>query len=204
MPAQITHSMSRRREVTRLGKRSTGGIAQRPWAVWGLPFAAVAVLALLLYTARGSGAQGIGVQVGARAPGFSLPALHGGRVSLTSLRGRPVLLDFFTSWCQACRDEAPSLEALYREERGRIAVVGVDMTISEPGPTGVGLFAQVYGIRFPILLDRTGQVSDTYQVQTIPTVMFLDAGGVIRGTASGDLSYSQLASGILPYVRAKP
>ncbi|MCL6595695.1 MAG: TlpA family protein disulfide reductase [Firmicutes bacterium] len=161
-------------------------------------------MALLLYTARGSGAQGVGVQVGARAPGFSLSALPGGRVSLQTFRGHPVLLDFFTSWCQACRDEAPSLEALYRQARGQVAVVGIDMTISEPDIGAVDLFAQTYGITFPILLDRTGQVSDTYQVQTIPTVMFLDRDGVIRGTASGDLSYSQLASGILPYVPVNP
>lgn len=187
-----------------MGEHSSGRARTRIWALWALPVAAVTVLALLLYTARESGAHGVGVQVGARAPGFSLPVLQGGRVSLTSLRGRPVILDFFTSWCQACRDEAPSLEALYREEHGRIAVVGVDMTVSEPDPTGVDLFAQTFGITFPILLDRTGAVSDTYQVQTIPTVMFLDGGGVIRGTASGDLSHSQLASGILPYVGAKP
>lgn len=191
-------------EVTRLAERGAGGERPRPWALWGLPFAAVTVLALLLYTARGSGAQGVGVQVGARAPGFSLSALQGGRVSLASVHGRPVLLDFFTSWCQACRDEAPSLEALYRQEHGRVAVVGVDMTVSEPDPSALDLFAQTYGITFPILLDRTGQVSDTYQVQTIPTVMFLDGNGVIRGTASGDLSFSQLAAGILPYAGVRP
>ncbi len=136
-----------------------------------------------------------------RAPGFRAPTLGGKALSLAALRGHPVVLDFFTSWCAACRAEAPSLEALSRQEGSRVFVVGVDMTVSEPSLAAVSAFAQTYGITFPIVLDRTGQVSDTYQIQTIPTLVFVDASGIVRGTASGDLSYSEIAGGIVPYVK---
>ena len=169
-------------------------------AAWLLPLGAAAALVVTLHGAPGK-ASGTGVAAGMQAPLFRGVTIGGGALSLAALRGRPVVLDFFTSWCAACRAEAPSLEALARQDAGRAAVVGVDMTVSEPSPAAVTSFARTYGVTFPIVLDRTGQISDTYQVQTIPTLVFIDASGVVRGTASGDLSYSQMAAGIAPYLR---
>lgn len=169
-------------------------------AIWLLPLAAVAALVVTLHGRPGQ-APGVGVQVGMSAPAFHLPTLAGGGLSLAALHGRPVILDFFTSWCVACRAEAPSLEALYVHQHGRVVVVGVDMTVSEPSVSAVASFAQTYGLTFPIVLDRSGQVSDTYQIQTIPTLVFIDGSGAVRGVESGDLSYSQIASAIAPYVK---
>lgn len=170
---------------------------------WLLPIGAAAALIATLHGAPGK-ASGTGVQAGMRAPGFRAPTVVGKALSLHALRGRPVVLDFFTSWCAACRAEAPSLEAVFRQEGGRVWVVGVDMAVSEPSLAAVSTFAQTYGITFPIVLDRTGQVSDTYQVQSIPTLVFIDASGTVRATANGDLTYSQIAAGIVPYVKGAP
>ena len=187
-------------EGERRPERSHSRRRLRLGAAWLLPVGAAVALVVTLRGTPGK-ASGTGVQVGMRAPGFRAPTLGGRALSLAALRGHPVVLDFFTSWCAACRAEAPSLEALFRQEGGRVFVVGVDMAVSEPSLTAVSAFAQTYGITFPIILDRTGQVSDTYQIQTIPTLVFVDASGIVRGTASGDLSYSQIATGIVPYVK---
>lgn len=173
-------------------------------AAWLLPLGAAAALVVTLHGAPPRSVSGTGVEVGMRAPLFRAPTLGGGVLSLAALRGRPVVLDFFTSWCAACRAEAPSFEALSRQDAGRAAIVGVDMTVSEPSLAAVASFARTYGVTYPIVLDHTGQISDTYQVQTIPTLVFIDASGIVRGTASGDVSYSQMASGIAPYLKAAP
>lgn len=183
--------------------RSDGRRRPRAFGAWLLPIGAAAALIATLHGAPDK-ASGGGVQTGMRAPDFRAPTVYGKVLSLAALRGRPVVLDFFTSWCAACRAEAPSLEAVFRQEGGRAWVVGVDMAVSEPSLKAVASFAQTYGITFPIVLDRTGQVSDTYQIQSIPTLVFIDASGTVRATASGDLTYSQIASGIAPYVKGAP
>lgn len=167
--------------------------------MWVLPAVLVAALVVTLHGTRAR-ALGTGVQTGMKAPGFRLATLGGGSLSLASLRGQAVVLDFFTSWCVACRAEAPALEQLAVQGRGRIAVVGVDMTVSEPSVSAVRAFARTYGLTFPIVLDRSGQVSDMYQVQSIPTVVFVDGAGIVRGVESGALSYGQIVAGIAPYV----
>lgn len=126
----------------------------------------------------------IGTQVGQIAPDFTLQRLNGsGTVRLWSLRGEPVWLNFFASWCPPCNAEAYDLAQTAKKSRG-LHVVGVDLTASESSLAKVDAFVAQYGISYPVLLDRSGSVANRYGVQAIPTSFFIDRQGVIRAEVS--------------------
>src|SRR4029079_5718101 len=91
-------------------------------------------------------------QAGARAPTFSLPRLEGGGdVSLASFRGQTVVLNFFASWCQPCKREAPALESLWRRNRSDgVVVLGVD---SGDTRGSASRFLSAHGVTYPVVFD---------------------------------------------------
>ena len=158
--------------------------------------AALALLLLVLVAVWGSVAAGRGGQlratpglpgprVGQPAPPFALPALSGGTVSLVAFRGRPVLLNFWATWCPDCRAELGALGQLQAQEGGRAVVVGVD--VQQPAEA-TALFAARAGVRWPVALDAQGQLAAEYGVDYLPTSFFIDAGGVIRRIYTGPLT----------------
>jgi peroxiredoxin len=118
-----------------------------------------------------------------RGPDFTLPDLEGRTVSLSSLRGKIVLLNFWTSWCEACCLEGRSLEELcqaFRQEAFSLLAVN----IGEPA-VKVERFCQAHRISLQVLLDRSGKVSDAYGVLGIPSTYILDREGLVIGRATG-------------------
>ena len=91
-------------------------------------------------------------KAGAPAPAFSLPRLDGtGDVSLASLRGKTVVLNFFASWCQPCKREAPDLESLWRHSRSDgLVVLGVD---SGDAKGSARRFLSAHGVTYPVVFD---------------------------------------------------
>ncbi len=142
--------------------------------------------------------RGVGVALGDVAPAFTLPALGGGTVSLRALRGRPVDLDFFTTFCQACRDEAPDLEAVHQALGSRAAVIGVDLTLSEASVEDVRQFVRGFGVTYPVALDRTGRVSDAYLVNSIPTSVFIGPHGHVRAVVRSQMDYNGMMASLRP------
>ncbi len=123
----------------------------------------------------------VGAAVGDKAPPFTLTAMQGGSVSLSSLQGHPLLLNFMASWCGPCKAELPALQAAATVEQGVVKVVAIDLTFSEPGqapPTA--LIAQDH-IHFPVLLDLKGRVAYEYGVVNLPVTLAVNAQGVIVG-----------------------
>lgn len=114
--------------------------------------------------------------IGEPAPDFELTALTGGTIRLSQFRGQPILLTVSSTWCPACRAEAPVLQKLH-ETHPELVILMVD---SKEPPDVVQQFADEFGITHPILLDRDGAVMKLYQVVAIPTDLFIDAEGVIR------------------------
>ena len=114
--------------------------------------------------------------VGSSAPDFELPALSGEVIRLDQFRGGPVLLSLGATWCPDCRAEAPVLEEFHRAHP-ELTILMVD---SKESREVVQQFADEFGITHPILLDEDGAVMNLYQVFAIPTVLFIDAEGVIR------------------------
>ena len=140
-------------------------------------------LAALVWTAPAFGAETeaveVGIKPGQRAPYFELATVAGDSVALAdSVGSGPVVLSFWATWCNVCKKEMPKVSEL----------------LSDYTPKGVKFFAIDYresaqkvaktvkkwGIEATVLLDRDGDVSDTYDVQGIPTVVILDRKGVVQ------------------------
>ncbi len=124
-------------------------------------------------------------QPGYRAPGFSLRTLDGETLSLSELRGRTVVLNFWATWCPPCRAEMPAFQRLYARyvDRG-LMVIGVNATLGDD-LAAVFAFRQQYQLTFPILLDENGQVNRSYRVTALPTTFFIDSNGIIRDVVIG-------------------
>lgn len=117
-------------------------------------------------------------KTGYRAPQFSLPALDGKTYSLDNLGGKPVVLNFWASWCGPCRVEAPELVRLHEKYEGSIEIYAINVTSSD-SIEGARTFAEGYNFNFPVLLDEKGDVSRKYGIQPIPTTFFVGADGTI-------------------------
>jgi len=121
-------------------------------------------------------------KVGARAPTFSLARLSGGgTVSLASLRGKTVVLNFFASWCGPCKREAPVLENLWRQDRtDRLVVLGVD---TGPDARSDGRhFVEAHGITYPVVFDPNADIAASrYDLPGLPVTYVLNPRGRIVG-----------------------
>jgi peroxiredoxin len=137
-------------------------------------------------------------QPGALAPDFKLSNLQGQAVSLRSLRGRPVLINFWATWCPPCRSELPALRSAYAQyhEQG-LEILAVD--VKEDSKT-VAAFATELELTFPILLDDKGIVAAIYQVRGTPTSLFVGPDGVVAARHLGPLDQKTLADYLAPLV----
>lgn len=125
----------------------------------------------------------MGTWRGQLAPDFEVMALDGRCVTLKSVRGKVVLLNFWTTWCEASIREIPSLGRLYHLFQDEaLALLTVNLRESA---AKVEAFRNEYRISFPILLDRTGEVGDAYGVLAIPATFILDRQGMTIGKATG-------------------
>ncbi|MBE3589347.1 MAG: redoxin domain-containing protein [Firmicutes bacterium] len=152
-----------------------------------------AVAAVLLVTAFAVFAYGQAQEsraaVGRPAPEWTLPAMDGGRLSLAALRGRPVVLNFFASWCDVCAVEAPALQAFARRYGDRVSVVGIDWR--EPW-SAVRPFVQRFGDAYPVVRDADGAVARAYRLTGVPETWVLDESGTARAHVAGGLSFEDL------------
>ncbi len=124
-----------------------------------------------------------GVPVGTGAPNFHLPVYGGSAIgsaiSLTTLRGHPVVLNFYSESCQPCLAEVPYLERVYTsfDTGGQFALLGVNQ--SDP-KDDIRSFGNQYHVTYPLLFDASGNVNMQYGVTAIPTTYFIDSQGVVR------------------------
>lgn len=124
----------------------------------------------------------------ARAPDFQLPGLEGQAVSLSSLRGHPVLLNFWATWCGACQAEMPYLQEVFEDKEltdQGLVIVAID--VGEASPE-VKKFVQDNGLSFQVLLDTRGTVAASYGVSGIPMTFFIDKDGIIKDRNIGSFA----------------
>jgi peroxiredoxin len=118
------------------------------------------------------------IEPGFPAPAFSLPVLGGDEsLSLESLRGKVVLLNFWATWCKPCEDEMPAMESLYRaigSQGFELVAVSVDDDRQR-----VEEFTARMGLTFPVLLDPEKQVAGAYQSYRFPESYLIDRAGVL-------------------------
>ncbi len=131
-------------------------------------------------------------QKGFLAPDFTLSTLSGDTLRLSELRGRPVLINFWASWCGPCRAEMPHLQAAFETHADEgLVVLGVNQAES---PLAVARFAADVGLTFPIPLDGAGDVSGVYRARALPMSFFVDADGVIRDVFTGPMTRGLIES----------
>jgi cytochrome c biogenesis protein CcmG/thiol:disulfide interchange protein DsbE len=139
---------------------------------------------------RGSGEGSVSESVGSNAPDFRLPGLAGGEVGLSDYRGRPVFVYFWASWCLPCRDEAPVLEAAWREYRDRgLTIIGINIQDSDAAAFG---FVNEFNMTFPIARDREGRTYIDYGVYGVPESFFVDEDGTIARRWIGPLDLDDI------------
>jgi peroxiredoxin len=128
-------------------------------------------------------------QVGKLAPDFQLPNLEGESISLRDFRGRPVLINFWATWCYYCIVEMPFLQEVYDEWSNKgLVVLAIDMGESL---SRVKKFIEDYHFSFPVLLDVREEVANKYNIRPIPTTFFIDKDGVIREIKIGAFQSEQ-------------
>lgn len=123
--------------------------------------------------------------VGQPAPEFSLPDLSDNLVSLSSFRGRPVIVYFWATWCHYCLESMPRLQSVRSQHKSAgLEVLAINILES---PDRVRAHARRHGLSLPILLDREAQVTRAYLVRATPSYYFIDADGVLKHIAVGSL-----------------
>jgi thiol-disulfide isomerase/thioredoxin len=164
-----------------------------------------------------------GVAIGSPAPDFTLETLDpaereagtgvpsaalqgsssssGGEVSLSDFRGRPVFINFWASWCAPCREEMPDIVEAYNRHRDvGLVVLAIDNTQLDV-VEDVRAFVKEFRMPFPVLLDEEGAAVKAFGVPGLPTSVFIDKDGFVRGVNVGPLTEDTLAehlANILP------
>jgi cytochrome c biogenesis protein CcmG/thiol:disulfide interchange protein DsbE len=127
------------------------------------------------------------------APAFRLPLLGGGMLDLAALRGRPVIVNFWASWCTPCKSEAPRLQAA-AERYPQLAVVGVN---AQDFASDARRFLARYGVHYPNVHDSGGKVPEAYGVTGFPETWFIDRNGRLAyPRIEGEVSNEMLAQAV--------
>lgn len=175
--------MLRRRWKASAGAVILVGLALAILTLWGFP----AVDARLPPIAEGEISAPL---EGAPAPDFYLAGTDSQMHRLSDLRGTPVLVNFWATWCEPCRLEMPAIQARYERFGGTgLQVLAVDF--DEPSED-VSSFGSELGLTFPLVLDPGGKVQSLYQVRGYPTSFFIDRSGKVQVVQIGVMTEGQL------------
>lgn len=168
-------------------------------AAQGLAVAGVAALLALLVWKLAADDGGVATKLRSgdpvAAPEFTLPRLdEEGELSLSSLRGKAVVVNFWASWCVPCKKEAPLLEAAWKKNRDRgVVVLGVD---SEDFTGDARRFIERYGLTYPNVHASSKEIVADYGLTGYPETFFVDREGRVVAHVSGEIDEEDLDAGI--------
>lgn len=135
----------------------------------------------------------VAAHVNFQAPDFTLTSLDGKRVTLSDYRGKIVLLNFWATWCPPCRSEMPDIQAVADEYSSDLVVLAIDNAESKDI---VEPFVRELELKFVVLLDSTGALSQIYNVQGLPTTYLIDRAGIVRSSNVGSLTRAYIEAQI--------
>ena len=175
-------------------------MSKRGWLLMGTAVPVLALIALLAWASVKSGSNPGGlvvndefgqVSVDAEAArNFSLELLDGETVTLSELKGKVIMLDFWASWCPPCRQEAPTLSQVYREFKGQeVEFIGIDIW---DRPSDAIEYVDLFDVPYPNSIDSEGIVAIDYGVKGIPEKIFIDPNGFISKKFVGPISADTL------------
>jgi cytochrome c biogenesis protein CcmG, thiol:disulfide interchange protein DsbE len=148
-------------------------------------------LATVSFLSKPPAGSSLTVKGGGTAPPFRLPSIYQGQadVDLASLRGRPLIVNFWASWCIPCRQEMPAFQAVYREIGNRVAFLGIDHQDSRR--LGLDLLRET-GVGYPSGYDPNGQVAAAFGLFGMPTTIFISPSGKILERRTGAFTKEDL------------
>lgn len=129
---------------------------------------------------------------GGLAPDFTLQDYQGNPHKLSDFRGKPVLINFWASWCGPCQSEMPELARASKIFNDRVQFLGVNLAARDSDAVSKALL-QKYSVSYPNVLDKQSEVADRYQVLVIPTSLLIDANGKIIARFQGPITGAQIA-----------
>jgi cytochrome c biogenesis protein CcmG/thiol:disulfide interchange protein DsbE len=155
----------------------------------------VAAVAAVIAASTGDLPSAPAVKGRGSAPAFELDNVHPGEapVSLAAARGKPVVLNFWASWCVPCRREMPSFQAVHEATKERVTFLGVNNQ-DQRGPA-LRLLAET-GVRYSSGYDPAGEVALAYGLYGMPTTVFISADGQLLERKTGEISRDQLEASI--------
>jgi cytochrome c biogenesis protein CcmG/thiol:disulfide interchange protein DsbE len=141
--------------------------------------------------------------VGHRAPDFTVTIMNGGsgeKIHLAALKGKPVVVNFWASWCEPCREETPILEAAWQKhQQDGIVFVGIDY---EDKPNDALAFLKQYGVTYPVGPDdQNGSIAVAYGVTGAPETAFINRSGIVAQKVGGPLDDGTLERAIAALIK---
>lgn len=138
-----------------------------------------------------------GIEIGNMAPNFKLNTLDGHSVQLSDYYGKPVMINFWATWCPPCRAEMPDMKRFHQDRE--VVILAINLTQSESSLKKVRQFVAEYQLNFPILLDENKQVGSAYKVIPIPTTYMVDSRGIVQYKSFGPINYEKMIQ-VLTYL----
>ena len=127
---------------------------------------------------------------GGATPALSLRDLDGKEHKLADYKGKVVVLNFWATWCDPCREEMPAMQRLQERLAGRLVVLAVDYG---EGPPRIKDFLKKVPVRFTVLLDRDTSAATAWKVKVLPTTLVIDPDQKVRYVAVGDVGWDTQA-----------
>ncbi|MCZ8512696.1 TlpA disulfide reductase family protein [Paenibacillus filicis] len=137
--------------------------------------------------------QEVWAKIGQPAPPFRLSLLNGQAYTLKPGEGKPMIINFWASWCEPCKEEMPALSAIYETYRDQIELVAVT---GKDEASAVNAFVREYKIPFPVLLDPGTEAAEAYRIVQIPTTYLVNKEGIITERILGPTDSAALQNKI--------
>lgn len=131
------------------------------------------------------------------APDFAVTDAKGNEIRLSDFAGKPVVLNFWASWCPPCKSEMPRFDAKYGEVKDSVVFMMVDLVDGQRETQAKGQqYVADQGFTFPVYFDKQQQAAAAYGISSIPTTIFIDANGDILAGYQGAIDEKTLTSAI--------
>ena len=118
-------------------------------------------------------------QIGFLLPDFELNGIEGENHQISDYKGKPIIINFWASWCKPCEAEMPALQKMYQKYSSDVVFLTINST-NQDNLVNVQNFINKYQLKFPVLLDQEGSVNSLFQVQALPTTFFVNSYGIIQ------------------------